>query len=408
MSPPLLLGLTLLTSYLVGALPFGYLVARWRDVDIFRQGSGNIGATNIGRVLGRRFGILVFLLDFTKGALPVAAATWVGGHATGGVDPLLGRDGLPVAAGLAAFLGHLFPVYLRFHGGKGVATGAGVVAVLLPGPAAGAFLTWLTVLSATRTMSLASLSAVTALCALRLGLIPGPFAPEDRTLTVFCLVAAGLVALRHRSNIGRLLHGTENRLQDTPLMRLLAKTIHVLGLGLWFGSIVFFAIAALVIFHTFESLGTPNGERPAGLRLPADFDKDQGTRLAGVAVGPLFDFYYPLQGACGFLAVVTALGWSRAEPGRTVHRVRTVLLLLALAGVIAGWPLARHVADLRTARYASDPAVAEMARSEFGRWHGYSLLLNFTTLGFVTAGMALTAQLPNHGVAVKDHAGGMR
>src|SRR5256885_1659498 len=114
--------LLVVAAYLLGAVPFGYLVARWRGVDILRQGSGNIGATNVGRVLGRRYGILVFVLDFAKGAIPVAAAIRVG--AATGVADSLGTEGLPVAAGLAAFLGHLFPVYLRFRGGKGVATGA--------------------------------------------------------------------------------------------------------------------------------------------------------------------------------------------------------------------------------------------------------------------------------------------
>src|SRR6516164_9073771 len=124
---PLLTALcTVVGSYLLGGIPFGYLVGRWRGIDIFQHGSGNIGATNVGRLLGRRWGVLVFLLDFAKGAVPVLLA---------GLVPQ--GDSLPpatlkVTAGLAAFLGHLFPVYLRFHGGKGVATGAGVVAVLAP------------------------------------------------------------------------------------------------------------------------------------------------------------------------------------------------------------------------------------------------------------------------------------
>src|SRR5919108_3389524 len=108
-----IIGGTILFSYLIGAVPFGYAVARWRGVDILRQGSGNIGATNVGRVLGRRFGILVFLLDFAKGAVPVLAAMRLSAE-TGSGD-VLGPDGLPVLAGLAAFLGHLFPVYLRFR-----------------------------------------------------------------------------------------------------------------------------------------------------------------------------------------------------------------------------------------------------------------------------------------------------
>ena len=92
--------LLLCLAYLLGAVPFGYLVARGRGVDILRQGSGNIGATNVGRVLGRRYGILCFLLDFAKGALPVAAALAVRAHT--GTETL--PDLLPVTAGLAAFL----------------------------------------------------------------------------------------------------------------------------------------------------------------------------------------------------------------------------------------------------------------------------------------------------------------
>src|SRR4051794_23927315 len=129
--------LTALLAYVIGAIPFGYLVARWRGVDIFAQGSGNIGATNVGRVLGRRFGILVFLLDFTKGAVPAAIGQSLGFVFAGDKQIPLG-----VVAGLAAFIGHLFPIYLQFRGGKGVATGAGVVSVLLPLPTLAALLTW--------------------------------------------------------------------------------------------------------------------------------------------------------------------------------------------------------------------------------------------------------------------------
>src|SRR5262249_34265849 len=122
--------LLVLVSYFLGAVPFGYLVARARGIDILRQGSGNIGATNVGRILGKRLGVLVFLLDFTKGVLPSAVGTWLD-HAAG-LD--LPASTLGVSAGLAAVLGHMFPIYLRFKGGKGVATGAGVVIVLVPIP----------------------------------------------------------------------------------------------------------------------------------------------------------------------------------------------------------------------------------------------------------------------------------
>jgi len=384
------LALTLFCSYLIGAIPFGYLVARARGVDIFQHGSGNIGATNVGRVLGKRFGILVLLLDFAKGAAPVALA------------PLLFRttdsdwpaDTLPVAAGLAAFLGHLFPIYLRFRGGKGVATGAGVVAVLVPGPALAAMLFWLVAVVATRYVSLASVLSVFALVGARLAFRPDPFAADHCLSTSFCLLAAALVILRHRGNLSRLLHGTENRLKDTSTMHLLSKTLHVLALGLWFGSVVFFSlIAALVIFHTFESLSAQSApERPAW--LPDSFDKAKGTQLAGIAVGPIFPWYFLLQGVCALLATGTALAWSWSRPAERLHKVRSLILLLALASVVAGWPLAQKVSELRMSRYDSDPAIAAAAKESFGAWHGYSLLLNMVTLGLVTAGMALAAQLP--------------
>lgn len=394
-----LVAVVILAAYLLGAIPFGYLVARVHGIDIFQHGSGNVGATNVGRVLGWRYGVLVFLLDFAKGAGPTALALALPDRAD-----MLPADALPVAAGLAAFLGHLFPVYLGFRGGKGVATGAGVVAVLLPLPALGALFTWLGVLCLSRYVSLASLAAAGFLGLARLALTPDPFAPANALLTGFCLLTSALVLLRHRSNVSRLLHGTENRLPESPAMLQLSKTLHVLAVGLWFGSAVFFSlVAALVLFQTFESLGTmPASERPAWLPLAEPFDKEKGTRLAGAAVGPLFPWYFLIQGVCGLIAVATALPWSRAEPANKVHRLRTVLLVLALTTVVVGWPLAQRVSDLRVARYAADPVVAEAARAAFGNWHTYSLLLNFLTLGLVTVIMALAAWLPEAGVAASS------
>src|SRR5215472_15533451 len=171
MTEPAALILAALLGYLVGAVPFGYLVGRWRGVDIFQEGSGNIGATNVGRVLGRRFGILVFVLDFLKGALPTLAAAAISRLLSLDLPP----DALAVTAGVSAFLGHLLPVYLSFRGGKGVATGAGIVAVLLPLLALAAVLTWLVIVSASRYVSLASLAAAAVLCVLRLVLTPSPF-----------------------------------------------------------------------------------------------------------------------------------------------------------------------------------------------------------------------------------------
>ncbi|MBY0526571.1 MAG: glycerol-3-phosphate 1-O-acyltransferase PlsY [Gemmataceae bacterium] len=409
--------LVVLGSYLIGAIPFGYLIARWRGVDILKEGSGNIGATNVGRVLGRRFGLFVFLLDFAKGAGPVAFARWWSGSAGAGID----AEALPVAAGLAAFLGHLFPIYLRFRGGKGVATSAGVVAVLLPLPALGGLLTWIAVVCATRIVSAASMAAAAALCLFHLILSSRPFGDATVILTVFCFVAAALVFARHHANIGRLLHGTENRLRETPTMLLFVKMIHVLALGLWFGSVIFFTfVVGLSLFGTFEHLSEkPASERPFWLPLPTELAKErpserfpdplrkeQGSRIAGAAVGPMFSWYYGIQTVCAILAVATALAWCSSSAG-TIHKVRAVVLVLGLVSVGIGWWLDIVVNRLRDTRATTSDVVltsaaptpvqldaANQARAEFGKWHMFSLFANFATVALVTVGMTLAAQLP--------------
>ena len=376
-----------LIAYLIGSIPFGYLIARWRGVDILKQGSGNIGATNVGRVLGKRFGLLVFVLDFLKGAGPTFAALWFSKPFGEEWDDLV-----PVAAGLAAFLGHVFPVFLKFRGGKGVATGAGVVAVLLPAPALAALLTWITLLCAYRYVSLASVAAALMLCVLRLVTTRTPFARDNYVLTLFCFVAAGLVILRHGSNIVRLWRGTENRLKESTAMSQLSKIIHVLAVGLWFGSAAFFILVAApaIFFQGYEPLAKPEANRPAW--FPEPFDKEKADQLAGIAVAPIFPQFFLLQGACGFLAVATALAWTRL-PLR-VHRLRFAVLALAWLTALAGWPLAQKVSSLRLLRYGPDTAAAAAAKADFATWHLYSLGLSCVTLLLVALGMALTASLP--------------
>jgi acyl-phosphate glycerol 3-phosphate acyltransferase len=386
-SVPVLVGVLL--SYLLGAVPFGYLIARSRGVDIFRAGSGNIGATNVGRVLGRRLGILVFVLDFLKGAVPTAVMAYAFGVSEG------------VFAGLAAVLGHMFPVYLRFRGGKGVATGFGVVAVLLPGATLVAALVWVAVLAATRYVSLASVLAALALAATRLLTTAEPFAEGERILTGFSLLAAALVVVRHRSNLTRLARGQENRVTDSPRLRMLARVLHVLALGLWFGAGVFFTFfVALSLFATFEGLAQ---NRPDWLPLPTSFTKEQGTQLAGVAVGPIFPLYFALQGACGVVALLTAWGWARQSPER-VHRIRFVVLALALALVLLGWPVVGKVSELRVARYAADAAIADAAETAFNTWHMVSLAMSMGAIALAGVGLALAARLPS----AIDSVGGFR
>ena len=105
----------------------------------------------------------------------------------------------------------------------------------------------------------------------------------------------------------------------------------------------------------------------------------------------MFARYFAVQGACGFLALVTALGFLRAEPGRSVHRIRFWLIAVALLAVVAGWPLNQHVGELRILRNQG----SYMANLEFGHWHSISLLLNMAVIGLVTIAMALAAALPS-------------
>jgi acyl-phosphate glycerol 3-phosphate acyltransferase len=418
------LGLLFLASYLLGAVPFGWLVGRAHGIDISKHGSGNIGATNVGRVLGKKYGVLVFVLDFAKGALPVAAAKLL-------PDAGVPREALTVAAGVAAFLGHLFPVYLKFRGGKGVATGAGVVAVLLPLPALAALLTWVVVVFATRYVSVASVAAAVALCVAHLFPAPQPWAYPESIVSTFCLVAASLVAARHAGNLRRLLDGTEHRLKESPTMMLFSKTLHVLALGLWFGSAAFFTLAGVLIFDAFDKVSkAPRDERPSWLPLPAEFDKEppsptflkplsrpeeqgtvpeeQGARAGGVAVAPLFPWFYGIQLVCGFVAYGTALAWQKGREKDRVQSWRAWILMVALIVTLAGWWLEGKVSDLRKPRddktdlvlreKSPTPAqitAAEQARKEFVTWHLYGLAQNFVTLILVTIAMALAAQLPS-------------
>lgn len=401
--------LAVLAAYFIGAIPFGYLIARARGVNIFEEGSGNIGATNVGRILGRPWGVLVFVLDFAKGAGPVALALLLKPSFD---EELWSRGYVEVAAGLAAFLGHLFPVYLRFRGGKGVAAGCGAVLVLLPMPTLVGLFVWFVLLCATRYMSLASIAAVLALCAAHLQQPAAWDWSEPRTW--FCVVAGALVIVKHRANIKRLFHGTENQLRDTIVMRQLNKSLHVLALGLWFGMSIFFTfVVALSLFGSFEALAQQK-QRETWFPPAAHFDgkqddvdgaKEQGTRAAGFAISPMFTWYFALQGMCGFVALATALQF--LKQGSRVHRWRVNLLIAAIMLVLVGWPIEHYVSELRGPRNRAteeylqnrdDSAKKDemaSARAAFGRWHFYSVMLNLATIACVTGAMALAGNLPS-------------
>ncbi len=384
-------------GYLIGSIPFGYLVARWHGIDIFREGSGNIGATNVGRVLGRKYGIFVFLLDFAKGAVPVGMAAPLVHALTGERMPVL-----PVAVACATFLGHLFPIYLGLRGGKGIATGAGTVVALVPGPALLALLVWLTLTVCTRTISIASLFATLTLAIGQILTTSAPFAYEELPLTLYCWCGSVLVFVKHRANLQRLWNGTENRLTDTDMLRTTAKALHLLALSLWLGSAVFFNfLAAPTIFATFrEVVATAPNDRTAFHPLLHDVpDRDKAERelasaLAGAAVGPVFPLFFALQGICAVIALLTAFSWIQTRPGIIWHRLRVAVIMLAAATVAVGWPIAKKVTELRLARFSPDLAVAQAAQAAFGSWHLLSLALSFATCGLVFLAVLLAARLP--------------
>lgn len=197
-------------GYLLGSLPFGWLVARMRGVNIFEVGSRSPGATNVRRVLGARAGNLVFVLDALKGAVAAGWPALVGRHGIDLRDFAAARD-LHVTSCLvsliAALVGHSFSCFTGFRGGKGVATGTGGLLVLLPGSTLIAAGVWVIAFYATGYVSLASILAA-------LTLPTAAYCFSNRTLLVVAAIAISLFVIgRHRANIGRLLNGTENKFQ---------------------------------------------------------------------------------------------------------------------------------------------------------------------------------------------------
>jgi glycerol-3-phosphate acyltransferase PlsY len=194
-------------AYLVGSIPFGYLIARGvKGIDIRTVGSGNLGATNVGRILGFRYFLLVLTLDALKGFLPTFGFPWILGLRGG---PRLAD--LPVLIALAAILGHTFPVYLKFRGGKGIATSLGAVLALDPVSCAVAVLVFGGVLLVTRYVSLSALVASLAFAAAHFARASAPLSRQQLAMTLFTVGVVALLIFRHRSNIGRIWAGTENR-----------------------------------------------------------------------------------------------------------------------------------------------------------------------------------------------------
>lgn len=194
--------LTIIVGYLLGAIPFAVIVARAHGVDIFTQGSGNPGATNVKRSVGKKAGNTVFLLDFAKGFVAVC---WPGllFSSAESVVPL-GVWGL-----MAAILGHSFSVFMQFRGGKGVATAMGGLLALTPWVLIVGIVVWLVLFYASRYVSLASLGFGVSLP------VSAFFLNHSIAILSFLALLAGLIIYRHKANILRLLNGTENRFTKT-------------------------------------------------------------------------------------------------------------------------------------------------------------------------------------------------
>jgi acyl phosphate:glycerol-3-phosphate acyltransferase len=187
--------LVLLGAYLLGSIPFAFLIARrWRGIDLRRSGSGNVGATNVMRTAGTRSAVAVVALDIIKGAAVVVLA-----------DRALPGFLAASAAGLAAIIGHIYPVWLRFRGGKGVATAFGVFGMLAPPGAIICLCCFLGTVWITRYVSLGSVIATLALA-------PAAYATDaPMPVVAAALTTAAMVVERHRSNLSRLQAGTESR-----------------------------------------------------------------------------------------------------------------------------------------------------------------------------------------------------
>jgi glycerol-3-phosphate acyltransferase PlsY len=189
--------------YLVGSIPTGYLIGKSRGIDIRQHGSGNIGATNVWRVLGRNYGLVAFISDFLKGFLPLyLLRTLSFPDSTSWTVTLL-----LVICGIAAILGHNYTPWLGFKGGKGIATSAGMLGALMPWVLAVSLSLWIVATLTTRTVSIGSILAAVSLAPAALWFYWGNWIYFG-----LALLAGGLAVWRHRANIQRLRAGTESKI----------------------------------------------------------------------------------------------------------------------------------------------------------------------------------------------------
>ena len=192
-----------LGAYLLGSIPFGYLIVKVREGrDIRASGSGNIGATNVARTAGPVAGVVTLLLDLAKGYL----AVWLAAKFSGGCLNCM------MVGAVAVVLGHMFPVWLKFKGGKGVATGVGAFVLICWPAVAGAMVVWIVVVGIWRYVSLGSIIAAASLPLLTYRLYE-PLGAPPLEVSIGTTLLAAMIIVKHKENIGRLVRGTENRLK---------------------------------------------------------------------------------------------------------------------------------------------------------------------------------------------------
>ena len=192
----------LIAAYLIGAIPFGFLIGKMRGVDVRTVGSKNIGATNVFRTVGKKWGLLAFACDVTKGFLPTHLASSLVPH----------PSSLPLCVAITCVVGHMLTPYMKFKGGKGVATAFGALIALMPATVGIAFALFAIVFACSHYISLGSCTAATAL-AIAVWI---PFLDHagynDLPLCILVTLVAAFIVWKHRSNIGRLVCGTENKI----------------------------------------------------------------------------------------------------------------------------------------------------------------------------------------------------
>jgi len=201
------LAMLLLGSYLLGSVPFGYLAGRLKGIDIRQAGSGNVGATNVVRVLGKEYGYPVFALDFLKGFVAVTISMLI---VPGRPPEWQSPEIFGTLAAISSVLGHSYPVWLKFKGGKGVATSAGALLALAPLATLVGIVIWTIVFWLTRYVSLASITAAIVLPIIIL-LVSSHDENKGMPLVYSSACVAAVIIWRHRSNLSRLVRGTEPR-----------------------------------------------------------------------------------------------------------------------------------------------------------------------------------------------------